>query len=112
LIAPVLIAAACFALIPPHTRQGTPEGAQLKADPIIVGQQVRDMLGRLHDLYGRDQPLLSILDRLNARLSQARPLYGPKRSIPAVVSGLYEKLDELRKLYGYDSIEENTRPHD
>jgi hypothetical protein len=74
--------------------------------PIIVGQQVRDMLGQLHDLYGRDQPLCQHLAGLNARLTQARLLYGPNRSLQTVVSGLYEKLDELRRLYGYDSIEE------
>jgi hypothetical protein len=71
-----------------------------------VGHQVRYMLGRLHDLYGRDQLLSAILGGLDTRLDQARMLYGPNRSISVVVSGLYEKLSELRKLYGFDSIEE------
>jgi hypothetical protein len=71
-----------------------------------VGREVRERLDRLHELFGRDQSLLDILDGLIMRLGEARILYGPDRSLPEAVSGLYYLLDELRKLYGSDSIEE------
>jgi hypothetical protein len=63
-------------------------------------------LDRLHELFGRDQSLLDMLDGLITRLAAARQLYGPGRSLAMVVSGIYSQLDELRHLYGSDSAED------
>jgi hypothetical protein len=74
--------------------------------PLVLGREIRDRLEQLHKLYGREHPLLDILDGLIARLGQARQLYGPKRSLPGVVNGIYAQLDELRQLYNCEFIEE------
>jgi hypothetical protein len=64
-----------------------------------VPADLRATLDKLHDLYGRDQSLPSILAGLNTRLRRAREMYGPERPLPAVVTGFYDKLDNLRRLY-------------
>jgi hypothetical protein len=74
--------------------------------PIVMGREIRDRLEQLHKLYGREQPLLDVLDGLIARLGHARQLYGPGRSLPGIVNGIYAQLDELRQLYDCESIEE------
>jgi hypothetical protein len=73
--------------------------------PLVLGREIRDRLDQLHKLYGREQPLLDILDGLIGRLGHARQLYGPGRSLPTVINGIYALLDELRHLYGSESIE-------
>jgi hypothetical protein len=71
----------------------------LRTSKIAVPADLRATLDRLHDLYGRDQSLPSILAGLNTRLRRAREMYGPERPLPAVVTGIYDKLDNLRRLY-------------
>jgi hypothetical protein len=72
--------------------------------PIAVPPDLREGLDQLHVLYGRDQPLIQIVQGLNTRLANARQIYGPKRSLSEVVDGLL--LNQLRQLYGLDQVEE------
>jgi hypothetical protein len=73
--------------------------------PIIVPPDLTASLDQLHNLYGRNQPLLPIIQGLST-LARPRQLYGPGRSLPFVVSGLYDKLDELCRLYGSELAED------